>query len=131
MLGRLKHHSQYFGRKLNKDIIDALILFSLGDTLPDVTFVLDVSPAEAARRTSKRGTSDRFEQEAQDFQTRIRQGFDWLKSMEDRSGGKVIAINSDPSIEDVHNEIYRCVAYRIGQLKEGSLKVNEDKRIIV
>ena len=122
---------QGFGRQIDKNIVSMLAQYSVIDTLPDLTFVMDVSPEEAAKRTSKRGTTDRFELEKSDFQTRIRQGFDWLKSMESQSKGKLIAINADPSVEDVHNEIYRCVAYRIGQLREGSLVVDAGKKIII
>jgi dTMP kinase len=121
---------QGFGRQIDMTIIKALLQYTVGDVQPDLTFVMDVSPEEAAKRTSKRGTSDRFEQEDSSYQARIRQGFDWLKSMESQSKGKLISINADPSAEDVHNEIYRCVAFRIGQLREGSLEVDSGKKII-
>ena len=122
---------QGFGRQIDKNIVSMLAQYSVVDTLPDLTFVMNVSEEEAAKRTSKRGTTDRFEQEDKDYQTRIRQGFDWLISMEDKSNGKLITIDANCSIEDIHNEIYRCTAYRIGQLKEGQLEVDEGKKLIV
>lgn len=122
---------QGFGRQIDQNIVSMLAQYSVMDTLPDLTFVMDVSPGEAAKRTTKRGTSDRFEAEPSDFQGRIRQGYDWLKSMESKSKGKLISINADLSAEDVHNEIYRCVAFRIGQLREGSLAVDTGKKIII
>ena len=119
------------GRMLNKDIVKAFAQFSVLDTVPDLTFVMNVSEEEAAKRISKRGTTDRFEQEDKDYQARIRQGFDWLISMESKSNGKLLAIDANRPIEDIHNEIYRCTAYRIGQLKEGQLVNDTDKKILI
>ena len=120
---------QGFGRGIDMHLIKALIQYTVGDTQPDLTFVMNVSEENAAKRTSKRGTTDRFEQEKSDYQARIRQGFEWLITKESESNGKLVAINANGTIEDIHNEIYRCTAFRIGQLREGSL-TNTQKLII-
>ena len=122
---------QGFGRRLNLDVVKAIIQFSVGDTIPDVSFVLDISKEEADRRKKNRGTSDRFEQEDVEFQDRVRAGFDRLKGLEQASKGKIVAIEASGSPEMIHTEIYRCVAARISVMKEGSLIVNEGKKIIV
>jgi dTMP kinase len=122
---------QGFGRGIDMNLIKALIQYTVGDTQPDLTFVMDVSPEEAAKRSSKRGTTDRFEQEDKAYQDIVRQGFDWLKSMESKSNGRLISIDANPSAEDVHNEIFRCVGYRIAQMKEGQLAINFEKKLII
>jgi dTMP kinase len=121
---------QGFGRQTDMNIINALLQFTVGPTVPDLTFVMDISPEESAKRKANRGGTDRFEGEALAYQTRIAQGFDWLKSKEKESNGKILNIDSSGSIEDVHNEIYRCTAFRVGKLKEGQLTVDAGNKII-
>ena len=122
---------QAFGRQIDNNIVKATIQYAVGDTVPDVTFMLDLPPDMAAKRTANRGTTDRFEEEESGFQARVRQGYDWLKSMEGPSKGKVVAIDASGTPEEVHNEIYRCVVARIGSMKEGSLIVDAGKKIII
>lgn len=121
---------QGFGRNSNMDILNALLQFTIGPTVPDLTFVLDVTPEESDKRKANRGGSDRFEGEELAYQIRIRKGFDWLKSKEQESKGKILSIDASGSVESVHNEIYRCAAYRIAQLKEGQLQVEVPNKIV-
>ena len=122
---------QGFGREADMNMVRALSEYSVIDTLPNLTFLLDVSKEEAAKRKKSRGTSDRFEQEDIEYQARIRAGFDWLKTMEGKSKGKLIVINADSTPEEVHTEIFRHSAFNISKLKEGQLKVDAGKKIIV
>ena len=120
---------QYYGRQINRDIVEAVIQYAVGDCRPDVTFMLDLPEEESAKRLARRGTTDRFEQEDQDFQARVRKGYDWLKGLEAQSQGRVLAIDAGGTPEEVHTEIFRCVAARISKLKEGSLTINFEKKI--
>ena len=121
---------QAFGRQVDPNIVKAIIQFAIGDAVPDVTFMLDISEEEANKRTAKRGTIDRFEQENEDFKKRVRQGYDWLKSMEIPSKGKIVAVDASGTPEMVHTEIFRCVASRITSLQEGQLEIDLKKKII-
>jgi dTMP kinase len=59
-------------------LIQALERHTVGDTLPDLTFILDIDPREGlARATARRGdgTADRFEDEALDFHVRLREAY--------------------------------------------------------
>jgi dTMP kinase len=59
-------------------IIRALERISVGDSIPDLTLVLDVPPqAGLARAAARRGdkSPDRFEQEALDFHIKLRSAF--------------------------------------------------------
>src|ERR1700757_2361717 len=51
-------------RKLDREIIERLNAFSVGDCVPDITFVLDVDAATAASRMQEPRKADRMEQQA-------------------------------------------------------------------
>ena len=58
--------------------IRAMERIIVGDTKPDLTFILDVPAKEGMRRAEKRrgdGSADRFEGEALAFHERLRDGF--------------------------------------------------------
>ena len=58
-----------------RGMVDALHDLAIG-TEPDLTFVIDLDPADAAARAQARGgTEDRFERLGLDFQHRLRAGF--------------------------------------------------------
>jgi dTMP kinase len=119
---------QGFGRNIDMNIVKATTQYAVGDTMPDLTFVLDVSLEESIKRKNNRNITDRFELEDAAYQKRIRDGFEWLKTMESTSDGKLLVIDANQSIEEVHNEIFRCAAYRISSLTEGSLQI--EKKIL-
>jgi dTMP kinase len=121
---------QGFGKFVDKDIISANLHFVLNGLVPDLTLVLHTTDEETARRISERKTTDRFESESKEYHARIKQGFEWLMSLQEASKGAIIPIDSSGSIEDTHNEIFRCVAFKIGQLKEGTIEVDLAKKII-
>ncbi len=57
------------------DLIGALETGTVGSTLPDLTFVLDLAPAEGSKRTEARGTLSRFDAAHEDYHLRLREGF--------------------------------------------------------
>ncbi len=63
---------QGYGRGLNLDQLRAWNKFATRGLQPDLTFLLDLSPGESAKRTQK---GDRLDQESTDFRERVRQGF--------------------------------------------------------
>ena len=121
---------QGFGRQLDLNIIKAMIQLATGKTIPDVTFVLHLSKEDAEKRTIKRGAKDRFEKDTQDFQDRVQAGIEWLASLEMQSNGKIVSISANDSVENIHNEIYRCVAARVSGLPSNALELDKAKAII-
>ncbi len=55
------------GRKLDEQMIAHLSSFCLGNFKPDLTLFLDITPKKGLQRASKRGTTDRIEQESLSF----------------------------------------------------------------
>ncbi len=72
------------GRGFDLNTIDALRKIAIGDFKPDMTLLFDVDVRIGMERVMRRSARDRFEQEAEDFFTRIRKGFnDYAKAHSD------------------------------------------------
>jgi dTMP kinase len=93
--------------------IRALERIIVGDTKPDLTFILDV-PAEIGmqRAAARRGTdnADRFESEALTFHEKLRDGFLMLAANEPE---RCVLIDATVSKDDVHDQIWRVVSQRL------------------
>src|SRR5262245_54327233 len=64
-------------RKLDRQIIELLNTFAVGDCLPDITFVLNVDAATAESRMQHAlRKADRMEQQPAEFYERVREGYD-------------------------------------------------------
>jgi len=63
------------GRGLPLDDIAALERLVHGDLQPDLTLLLDLPVEQGLRRASKRGESDRFEEESRVFFERVREAY--------------------------------------------------------
>ena len=121
---------QGFGRGMNPHIVRAVTQFATQDVMPDVTFVVYLTEKEEKLRKASRGTTDRFEQENEAFQANVRKGYDWLIAQEGITNGKIVSINGNNSIENIHTEIYRCAAARISTLPNNALEVDQAKKLI-
>ena len=63
------------GRGFDLETISKLREIAIGNFKPDLTLLLDVDVKLGMERVLRRSARDRFEQEAEEFFTRIRQGF--------------------------------------------------------
>lgn len=63
------------GRTLPTAAVARLSEWATGGLRPDLTVLLDISPAEGLRRAEKRRGFDRLEREQLEFHERVRQGF--------------------------------------------------------
>ena len=63
------------GRGVPASRIEALEQLVQGDLRPDRVLLLDIPPAEGARRVLGRGEADRFERERQEFFERVREAY--------------------------------------------------------
>ncbi|MDX1320031.1 MAG: dTMP kinase, partial [Oceanospirillum sp.] len=66
---------QGYARGLNLDWITQLEQLVQEQVRPDLTILLDLPTDVAQQRVTKRGTTDRFEQEKTTFFDRVRQGY--------------------------------------------------------
>ena len=93
--------------------IRAMERIIVGDTKPDLTFILDVPAKEGMRRADKRrgdGGADRFEGEALAFHERLRDGFLTLAANEP---DRCVLIDATTSKEEVADQIWRVVQKKL------------------
>ena len=99
---------QGYGRGLNLDFIEKLNEFVLGQTVPDITFFIDVPLDEIQKRKEiENGLElDRIESSNDDFYSRVRKGYYKISEKEERF--KIIDGSRD--IEIISEEIISVLA---------------------
>jgi len=94
-------------------LIDGLERITVGETVPDLTFVLDV-PAELglARASQRRGAegADRFESEALEFHEKLRSGF---RALAESEPDRCILIDATAPRSEVAAQIWSVVEKRL------------------
>jgi dTMP kinase len=93
--------------------IRAMERIIVGDTKPDLTFILDVPAKEGMRRADKRrgvGGTDRFEGEALAFHEKLRDGFLTLAANEP---DRCVLIDATTPKEEVAEQIWRVVLKKL------------------
>ncbi len=107
------------GRQLGSEVVLELHRLICGNLQPDLTLLLlpgfEVSLARARRRNDRveqqTGASEgRFEQEQDDFYHRVWQKY---REIAARDTGRVVLIEGDLTIDDVHEQIVEAVAERL------------------
>jgi dTMP kinase len=105
-------------RKLNREIIDALNAFAIGDCVPDITFVLDVDAATAQWRMQHAARkADRMEQEPAEFYERVREGYRELATHEPK---RVVLIDGSGDVDEIEEEIWKTLCSRFSVLAKAS-----------
>jgi dTMP kinase len=99
--------------KVDPRTIRAMERIVVGDTRPDLTFILDVPAKEGMRRAAARrgeGTTDRFEGEALAFHEKLRDGFLTLAANEP---DRCVLIDATMPKQDVAEQIWRVVLKKL------------------
>jgi dTMP kinase len=102
----------YQGGALSKNFIDQLEKLAVGETMPDLTFILDLPAEEGMARADARrgdGKADRFESEAIEFHRGLRQAF--LKIAE-KNPQRCVVIDASRSVDEIAQDIWTCVESR-------------------
>ncbi|MEI7811745.1 MAG: dTMP kinase [Ignavibacteria bacterium] len=96
---------QGFGREISIDFVNTINDFAIGDTVPDITFFIDIPVEEAEKRknTRNRGELDRIEVSRNSFYQKVREGYQYLAEKEKR----VKVINGLLSIEEINDIIIK------------------------
>lgn len=99
---------QGFGRGINLDDIRTINRLALGDTVPDITFLIDISIDEMINRKSQKlqRSPDRMELNNKEFFNRVRDGYLWIAAADSK---RVKVIDGTKSIEKIHQEIIKYV----------------------
>lgn len=99
---------QGFGRGVNLESVLHINKLAIGNTVPDITFFIDIPVEEAEKRKKIKGNSklDRIEISNLDFFERVRNGYLYLAKNEKRFR----IINGLDKIENIHKNIIKELA---------------------
>jgi dTMP kinase len=99
---------QGWARGLGEDWTERLNAFAVGETLPDMTFLLDLPVEEGFKRGPERRegagvrSPDRMEKEDLVFHRKVREGY---LRIADRNGERVVVVDASRSLKEVVDEI--------------------------
>lgn len=99
--------------EVDAHLIEGLERITVGDTKPDLTFILDVPADIGMSRALKRrgdGGADRFEQEDLDYHEKLRAAYRELAA---RESGRCVLIDSTLPREQVARDIWQAVESRL------------------
>src|SRR4029077_10237600 len=104
-------------RKLDREIIERLNAFAVGDCFPDITFALDVDAATAqSRMQHKRRKTDRMEQQPAEFYERVREGYRELAAHERE---RIVLIDGARDADKIETEIWENLCSRFPLIATG------------
>ncbi len=102
---------QGFGGKININKVFEVNDFATGGLTPDITFLIDISPAAAFKRAIQRGnTKDRMENKNISFYNKVYNGF---KALANKNKKRIVVINGSNSVEAIRLEILKHVNKKI------------------
>jgi len=96
-------------RKLDREMVERLNAFVVGDCVPDITFVLDVDAATAESRMQKPRKADRMEQQPAEFYERVREAYHELAKGEPK---RIVLIDGSREADQIENEIWEMLCSR-------------------
>ncbi len=105
---------QGVARGLGEERVRALNENVTGALWPDLTLLIEISADQAAERDGER---DRLEQEGFAFQQKVADAYSNLAR---QSTERIVCIDGDSSIEDVHSQVMEIVQRRIGEKADDS-----------
>ena len=95
------------GRGLPEDLVRYVNMVSAQGLIPDITFLLDVSPETGIRRVTQLGPQDRFEKERIEFHRKVRRKYLQI-ARENPARIKVLNTESK-EIEELQHNIRKVV----------------------
>jgi len=97
-------------RKLDREMIERVNAFAVGDCVPDVTFVLDVDAATAESRMQREPRkADRMEQQPAEFYERVREGYREIATHEPK---RIVLIDGSRDPDEIESEIWEKLCAR-------------------
>jgi dTMP kinase len=112
-------------RKLDREMVERLNAFAVGDCIPDVTFVLDIDADSAKSRMQKPRKPDRMEKEPEEFYERVREAY---RSLAAREPNRVVLINGACNADEIENEIWAILSARFPALATNPQSTIQDPR---
>src|SRR5438309_5492895 len=115
---------QGVARHLDPWLVKNLNAFAIGDSIPDLTFVLDIDRATAQSRLGHRKKiRDRMEEESDEFHERVIRAYRELARNEPK---RVILVDGRISIDAIEQQIWNALAERfpgLGKHQTSNIKL--------
>ena len=101
-------------RKLDRQVIESLNAFAVGDCVPDITFVLDVDAATAESRMQREPRkADRMEQQPADFYEHVREGY---RDLAMHAPKRIVMIVASDDVDEIEKQIWERLSSRFSSL---------------
>jgi dTMP kinase len=109
---------QGYGRGMDLEVVNAVIDLAVGNTRPDITFLLVVPEAVseqrlAARQSAQPVVRDRFEEADPAFFARVRQGYEAIAA---REPTRVVKIDGSGDVEKIRSDIWTALEAKLKKL---------------
>ena len=102
-------------RKLDRETIERLNVFAIGDCVPDITFVLDVDAATAESRMQREPRkADRMEQQPAEFYERVREGYRELAAAGEPR--RIVMVDGSRDVDEIEKQILETLCSRFSVL---------------
>jgi dTMP kinase len=99
--------------KVDPRVIRSLERVTIGDTMPDLTVILDIAPEQGLERAHNRrggGDADRFENEGSDFHRKLRAAYQEIAAHEP---DRCVLIDADAAENKVADEVWTVVRHKL------------------
>jgi len=104
-------------RKLDREIIERVNAFVVGDCAPDITFVLDVDAATAeSRMQHEPRKADRMEEQPAEFYEHVRGGYRELATHEPK---RIVMVDGSGDVDEIEKQIWETLSSRFSVLTTG------------
>ena len=100
-------------RKLDRQFVERLNSFAVGDCVPDITFVLDVEATITRSRMQQPRRPDRMEQQPAEFYERVREAYRELAARESR---RIVLIDGAQPPDKIEDKIWKLLCSRFANL---------------
>lgn len=104
---------QGYARGIGIDNVMSINAFAIENTMPDLTFFLDLSPEEGMKRIKSRSReSDRLDQEKITFHQKVYEGYRIVNTMfKDR----IVVIDASQTPDEIANKIASIILKKLGK----------------
>ena len=97
---------QGIARGMGIDLVYEVNQYAIGDTLPDLTIMIDIDAETGISRKKKQAELDRMEREAIDFHEKVVSGY---REIADKYQERILRIDGNRSIDNIHAQITAAV----------------------
>ena len=102
---------QGYSRGIEGATVDALNAFAARGAVPDLTFLLDVTPEQGFARIRGRAAHDRIESESIAFHRRVREGY---LALAGRHPDRIVLLDAARPADDVFRDVLAAASARLG-----------------